>query len=46
MTIIEVDGVNSQPLDVDSIQMFAAQRYSVVVCIHRFLLSGFSRPNT
>ena len=32
MTIIEVDGVNSQPLTVDQIQIFAAQRYSFVVC--------------
>ncbi|THH28683.1 hypothetical protein EUX98_g5502 [Antrodiella citrinella] len=31
MTIIEVDGVNSQPLLVDSLDIFAAQRYSVVV---------------
>ncbi|KAH9998717.1 laccase [Russula vinacea] len=31
MTIIEVDGVNTQPLLVDSIQIFAAQRYSIVV---------------
>ncbi|KAH8093244.1 laccase 1 [Cristinia sonorae] len=31
MTVIEVDGVNSQPLLVDSLQIFAAQRYSVVV---------------
>jgi iron transport multicopper oxidase len=31
MTIIEVDGVNHQPLVVDSIQIFAGQRYSVVL---------------
>ncbi|KAG6819300.1 hypothetical protein H0H93_013218 [Arthromyces matolae] len=31
MTIIEVDGVNHQPLQVDAIQIFAGQRYSVVV---------------
>ncbi|KAI0362952.1 laccase [Pilatotrama ljubarskyi] len=31
MTIIEVDGVNSKPLTVDSIQIFAAQRYSFVL---------------
>ncbi|KAG6888181.1 hypothetical protein C0995_010025 [Termitomyces sp. Mi166 len=30
-TIIEVDGVNHEPLTVDSIQIFAGQRYSVVV---------------
>ena len=32
MTIIEVDGVNSQQLTVNQIQIFAAQRYSFVVC--------------
>ncbi|TFK34056.1 laccase [Crucibulum laeve] len=31
MTIIEVDGVNVQPLTVDSIQIFAGQRYSFVL---------------
>ncbi|EMD32460.1 laccase [Gelatoporia subvermispora B] len=31
MTIIEADGVNTQPLTVDAIQIFAAQRYSFVL---------------
>ncbi|KAI0073552.1 laccase A [Panus rudis PR-1116 ss-1] len=31
MKVIEVDGVNSQPLNVDSIQIFAGQRYSFVL---------------
>ena len=31
MTIIETDGVNNQPLVVDSLQIFASQRYSFVV---------------
>ena len=31
MTVIEADTVNTQPLEVDSIQIFAAQRYSFVV---------------
>nr|QMP96876.1 laccase B precursor [Cerrena sp.] len=31
MTVIEVDGVNTQPLTVDSIQIFAGQRYSFVL---------------
>ncbi|KAI0317678.1 laccase lcc6 [Amylostereum chailletii] len=31
LTIIEVDGVNAQPLVVDSLQIFAGQRYSVVL---------------
>lgn len=32
MSIIEADGVNTDPLPVDSIQIFAAQRYSFIVC--------------
>ena len=35
MTIIEVDGVNHQPHTVDSIQIFAAQRYSFIVSLQR-----------
>ena len=31
MTVIEVDGVSHQPLTVDSLTIFAGQRYSVVV---------------
>ncbi|KAI0652451.1 laccase [Trametes meyenii] len=31
LTIIEVDGINSKPLTVDSVQIFAAQRYSFVL---------------
>ncbi|KAI0276838.1 phenol oxidase [Russula aff. rugulosa BPL654] len=31
MTVIEVDGTNSQPLLIDSLQIYAGQRYSVVV---------------
>nr|AAR00925.1 laccase [Trametes sp. C30] len=31
MTIIEVDGVNVEPVTVDSIQIFAGQRYSFVL---------------
>ncbi|KZP16287.1 multicopper oxidase [Athelia psychrophila] len=31
MTIIEVDGVNTEPLLVDSIQIFAGQRYSFIL---------------
>lgn len=31
MTIIEADGVETQPLLVDSIQIYAAQRYSFIV---------------
>ncbi|KAJ7893544.1 laccase [Mycena leptocephala] len=35
MTIIEVDGVNHQPLTVDSIQIFAGQRYSFVLTANK-----------
>lgn len=31
MTIIEADSVNTKPLEVDSIQIFAGQRYSFVL---------------
>ncbi|KAJ7635343.1 multicopper oxidase, partial [Roridomyces roridus] len=31
MKIIEVDGVNHQPLVVDSIEIFPAQRYSFIL---------------
>jgi len=36
LTIIEADGENVQPLVVDSIQIFAAQRYSFVVSTFNF----------
>lgn len=35
LTIIEVDGINSQPLIVDSLRIFAGQRYSVVLNANR-----------
>ena len=38
LTVIEVDGVNHQPLVVDEIQIFPGQRYSFVVCL--LLTSG------
>jgi len=31
LTVIEADGINHQPLTVDSIQVLPGQRYSVVV---------------
>ena len=31
MTVIEVDGINHKPYTVDSIQIFAGQRYSFIV---------------
>ncbi|KAJ7513172.1 laccase [Mycena galericulata] len=35
MTIIEVDGINHQPLVVDSIQIYAGQRYSFVLTANK-----------
>ncbi|KAI0312942.1 laccase [Amylostereum chailletii] len=47
-TIIEVDGVNSQPLEVDQIQIFAGQRYSVVLSADQDVDNYWVRalPNT
>lgn len=36
MTVIEADSINTEPLTVDSIQIFAAQRYSFVVRLKPF----------
>lgn len=36
MTIIEADGQNTEPLVVDSLQIYVAQRYSFVVRICYF----------
>lgn len=42
MTIIEVDGVNHNALTVDSIQIFAGQRYSFIVGVsHALSLLSF-----
>ncbi|KAG6846782.1 hypothetical protein H0H93_011919 [Arthromyces matolae] len=48
MTIIEVDGVNHQPLTVDSLQIFAGQRYSVIVTANQPVGNYWVRalPNT
>ncbi|KAJ6628271.1 phenoloxidase [Mycena sp. CBHHK59/15] len=35
MTIIEADGVSHQPVKVDSLQIFAGQRYSFVLCANQ-----------
>ncbi|KAK7682785.1 laccase, multicopper oxidase, benzenediol:oxygen oxidorectuctase [Cerrena zonata] len=45
MTIIEVDGVNSQPLNVDSIQIFAGQRYSFVLNANQNVGNYWVRAN-
>ncbi|KAI0030502.1 laccase [Vararia minispora EC-137] len=34
-TVIEVDGVNHQPLLIDNVQIFAAQRYSLVMAANQ-----------
>ena len=34
MTVIEVDSVNHEPVTVDSIQIYAGQRYSFIVRLH------------
>ncbi|KAJ7056509.1 laccase [Mycena amicta] len=45
MTIIEVDGVNHKPLAVDSIQIFAAQRYSFVLRADQPISNYWIRSN-
>ncbi|EAU90667.2 laccase 2 [Coprinopsis cinerea okayama7 len=45
MTVIEVDGVNVQPLVVDSIQIFAGQRYSFVLNANRPVGNYWVRAN-
>ncbi len=42
LTVIETDGINTKPLAVDSIQIFAAQRYSFVVSFCLCLLPCLS----
>nr|ACZ58369.1 laccase [Cerrena sp. WR1] len=45
MTVIEVDAVNSQPLVVDSIQIFAAQRYSFILNANQSVGNYWIRAN-
>lgn len=45
MTIIEVDGINVQPLAVDSIQIFAGQRYSFVLTANQPIANYWIRAN-
>lgn len=45
MTVIEADGVNTEPLRVEAIQIFAAQRYSFIVCRAISLCVAFSYPS-
>ncbi|KAI0640620.1 laccase B [Trametes meyenii] len=48
LTIIEVDSVSHQPLDVDSLQIFAGQRYSVILNANQSVDNYWIRaiPNT
>ncbi|KAJ7688073.1 laccase [Mycena rosella] len=43
MTVIEVDGVNHQPHNVDSIEIFAGQRYSVVLTANQLVSNYWIR---
>lgn len=43
MTVIEMDGVNTQSMTVDSIQIFAGQRYSFVVGYYKLPTDHLSR---
>ncbi|KAL4252548.1 Laccase [Abortiporus biennis] len=45
MTIIEVDGVNHQPLQVDSIDIYAGQRYSFVLEANQAVDNYWIRAN-
>ncbi|KAF8798631.1 laccase [Phlegmacium glaucopus] len=45
MTIIEVDGINVQPLVVDSIQIFAGQRYSFILKADQPISNYWIRAN-
>ncbi|KAJ7158127.1 yellow laccase [Mycena filopes] len=45
MTIIEVDGVNHQPLTVDNIQIYAGQRYSFVLTASQPIGNYWIRAN-
>ncbi|KAI0714961.1 laccase [Earliella scabrosa] len=45
MTIIETDAINTQPLTVDSIQLFAAQRYSFVLTANQPVNNYWIRAN-
>ncbi|KAJ7210394.1 laccase 2 precursor [Mycena pura] len=45
MTIIEVDGVSHKPLTVDSLQIFAGQRYSFVLTANQAVGNYWVRAN-
>ncbi|PPQ90322.1 hypothetical protein CVT25_007724 [Psilocybe cyanescens] len=46
MTIIEADGVNTQPLVVDSIQIFSGQRYSFILTTDQAIDNYWIRANS
>lgn len=45
MTVVEADAVNTQPLVVDSIQIFAGQRYSFVLEANQTIDNYWIRAN-
>ncbi|KAL1742758.1 laccase [Schizophyllum fasciatum] len=45
LTVIEADGVNTQPLEVDSLEIFSGQRYSVVLHANRPIANYWIRAN-
>ncbi|KAF5341120.1 hypothetical protein D9611_006006 [Ephemerocybe angulata] len=45
LTVIEVDGINVSPINVDSIQIFAGQRYSFVLNANRPTANYWIRAN-
>ncbi|TFK86579.1 multicopper oxidase [Polyporus arcularius HHB13444] len=45
LTVIETDGINTKPLAVDSIQIFAAQRYSFVLNANQNVSNYWIRAN-
>ncbi|KAI0714960.1 laccase [Earliella scabrosa] len=45
MTVIEADSINTEPLTVDSIQIFAAQRYSFVLTADQSIDNYWVRAN-
>jgi iron transport multicopper oxidase len=50
MTVIEVEGTNVQPLEIDGVELFAGQRYSVVVTanqpVSNYWIRALPNPET
>ncbi|KAK0191813.1 laccase [Armillaria mellea] len=45
LTVIEADGVNTQPLVVDSVQIFAGQRYSLILNANQRIANYWMRAS-